>query len=1374
MPNHTHRLARTRLIRLAIVASVVFSLVGGVITLYLINTAAQTFTDEERIALAKTAFEAEEYERVVEMLERPGNREVTIAAIQDDPESLRRYITARENVALPWAENLERTIGPLRQLVKLEPDNTEARDKLLNRFMALGQESEAVELAEVLTEVAGDDAALLRLLGTAQARLGQDKQALDSFWRAAELEPLDVATQDDVFELLTVLSRDKTPYVEQAKALFEAHPEDPRAEIIRALAYLFEDDVTRARSLLRQAADREPVDKQMVPHLVVWLDRVDLFAVSQGYLKRYADDDLDSVVSQEAVFRAFETGQYQEVQDRLQGLDAMTADADLVAVLALAYHESGSNEQAQKLISELDQRADKTAEAWAKLLPLMTGQYHPPGEMIDLLTGLMRADEDGDARDALADHPYLLQLLGEVRLSINEPAAAVGVFQRAAERRRPWARPHYFLARAYEQQGNHQAALDSAEQALLRQPNAQTAERHALALMNAADPGDPQAVEEAVERASHVGQELTNSQGLTLGAINLLARAGKTGQARQQAGDLLAQQTLSPELLQKLRAISLAYDLGFDDEISQALGAVPKPSPDAVADQARKLADAGNTQAARRFFEQAMPDEPDLQWEVAFASLLVSIQADDALARWIGLADSHPEQTRLQTLALNAPGARDNQAFAQRAIDRLRTQAGESSIAWRVEQARLNMRGNPSKEQLKTTSSLLQAAVRDAPLSYDAQYELTRCLLLLGDYLSADQSAKAAVTIAPSSAPARLLMGKTQHLLSRFEQAQVTLSELAHDRSAAPGLRYHASALLHDQGATRTAQSALTSLFRDGQAGPDAMLLLARLFISQGQYNEADAVCQRLLTRPTPQAISFLITYYERSGNQPLADQARRALDSPDFTQSDRLMARAQQAARTGQRKEALQLARQSAESDPTRPERWEQAIALAMDLAAPEPALQMAERGLEQAGESEGLRSLIRHRELVLQINKDRALVAIAKAVLSSSTNRGAAVKTLQLVKDNHEPATLAKQLTELAELTPRFQALHELAGDRLLGTRQYSRAYALASAGMARFVGSAACARISAIAALEMGQWPAAVSAAKTWSKRNPDDRARAELIKAAADIERRQFTAALETLQPYVRKQAATPLDAHLDLYTRALVLSGQSEDAWTILEPRLTNSLPARGIALRRIANDLPDASSATRWLTALQALPAESPQAGLERARAAFAAGIRHGDSGLARSAKQIISKSLPDREDETPEVIYLAAQIDMHLGDFTAAEKSLRRVLVALPNHPGVLNNFAVVLSELGGEHLDEAKQFAKQATRLAPDDPNLFDTLATVLLKRGEFDAALDAINRSIRMSPSDPAWRLTQADILDAMGQAEQANLLRVRYSASVETRD
>ncbi|PWU06145.1 MAG: hypothetical protein C5B51_12935 [Terriglobia bacterium] len=84
------------------------------------------------------------------------------------------------------------------------------------------------------------------------------------------------------------------------------------------------------------------------------------------------------------------------------------------------------------------------------------------------------------------------------------------------------------------------------------------------------------------------------------------------------------------------------------------------------------------------------------------------------------------------------------------------------------------------------------------------------------------------------------------------------------------------------------------------------------------------------------------------------------------------------------------------------------------------------------------------------------------------------------------------------------------------------------------------------------------------------------------------------------------------------------------------------------------------------------------------------------------------------------------------------AKQSARHALSLHPEDPAAMNNLAYLMAETG-DNLDQALKLARQATGKAPQVPFFADTLAVVYLKRNQNDEALEILDKLVRQYPNN-----------------------------------
>ena len=136
--------------------------------------------------------------------------------------------------------------------------------------------------------------------------------------------------------------------------------------------------------------------------------------------------------------------------------------------------------------------------------------------------------------------------------------------------------------------------------------------------------------------------------------------------------------------------------------------------------------------------------------------------------------------------------------------------------------------------------------------------------------------------------------------------------------------------------------------------------------------------------------------------------------------------------------------------------------------------------------------------------------------------------------------------------------------------------------------------------------------------------------------------------------------------------------------------------------------------------------------------------------------------------------LYLADQASAR-KDYANATRHYRILLEAQPDNPTVLNNLAWV----AGQTKDpKAIEYAEKANKVAPDQPAVMDTLAVLLVDRGDTARGLELFKKALELAPQAGVIRLNYAKALiksgqksEARGQLEQLAKLGDKFKGQAE---
>jgi cellulose synthase operon protein C len=142
-------------------------------------------------------------------------------------------------------------------------------------------------------------------------------------------------------------------------------------------------------------------------------------------------------------------------------------------------------------------------------------------------------------------------------------------------------------------------------------------------------------------------------------------------------------------------------------------------------------------------------------------------------------------------------------------------------------------------------------------------------------------------------------------------------------------------------------------------------------------------------------------------------------------------------------------------------------------------------------------------------------------------------------------------------------------------------------------------------------------------------------------------------------------------------------------------------------------------------------------------------------SGKAAEGEKLSATWMKDHPKDPVFRIYLA-DAALARRDLPAAEKNYLAVLQVQPNTAMALNNLAWITAQL---KKDGALAYAEKANRLAPNQPAFMDTMATVLMEKGDFKNAVDWQTRALKLQPNNAVLKLNLARIHIQAGNKEPA---------------
>ena len=322
------------------------------------------------------------------------------------------------------------------------------------------------------------------------------------------------------------------------------------------------------------------------------------------------------------------------------------------------------------------------------------------------------------------------------------------------------------------------------------------------------------------------------------------------------------------------------------------------------------------------------------------------------------------------------------------------------------------------------------------------------------------------------------------------------------------------------------------------------------------------------------------------------------------------------------------------------------------------------------------------------------------------------------------------------------RLAAVHLLRGDP-------AKALASAEEVLAIAPNNLQAQLLRANAWVRMGEKERARDTLERIVKANPDAR-EAIMQLAQLDMADRRYADA-EHL--YRQIYEANPPDLRglvglADIY----IAQGKKDEAVGLLEKSLKDYPDHVGLQLS-YATTLQTVGMFDRAIAVFQKLLADRPDDG----RLLKMVGGAYYSKGDLENASRYLNRA-SELLQYDPTVTLLLGMIAENQGALQQAGTYYERTIDLNPDNAVALNNLAYILSETTAD-LDRALTLVQKARSLAPEDPNIADTLGYVYIKKNLPESAIPILSDVVAKNPSIVIWRYHFAMALAQQGDNSRA---------------
>ncbi len=1327
------------------------------------------------------AFEQGDYPVALETL----SKYLGVPKNQTDADALFAYAKSRSRVETSDHREIPESVNLFQRYLALKPDDLEAQRLLLDLLPQMGRNKDASDLADKILAKHPDDAQALRAKASALLRLRQYKEALAVAEKLNTVAPLDIEGQMITLQVMAQLDEPVEKLMARTAALREAHPGDPRFELLEGWLHAGQAmilsgsskaaqanaQVELAKTWLLKAAAHPVSDAGFINLLATKMDQVGLYPQVQKLLEDAAAHSKDPKIRKLLVDRLFQNGRYQQIIDQLKDLDpaSQMSGSELLAMKALALFSLDKRDEATKIVQALAQRtSDEVAVGWATAL---TTRYAPAGldpqEMIvKYQAALVRIPQSAIIR----------YYLGELYARLGENDLAIGQWDRAMGYAPGWFLPHLMVSRVLLNNGRADDAVRQAEIAYRIMPGSPQVISNLLTIrFLQQDPTNAAANAKLLENVEQF-QKLVPGEPRTLPVyVSLLARDGKLDEAKSVLNSALAAQAkdkqYNEETLLALASISRRYDLGLERTLFDLSLKEHGLTPALAMAQAEDLAKAGKAgQGLSALREDAAKNGNSLDWRIAIARYLESTANPDAVGAWMALGDDeqNAKKLALQTGILEAPSLwsvaedenpssadqrKEVRAFLNRTIERVHALTSEDAMAWRLGQARWLLGSDDKDKDSARAVVILSDIIRAAPQMTKARKLMALANENIGQTVSAIEQLKRALQDSPKSADIQLDLGRLLQAQGKPDEARGYLVAAAANESATTAMKYRAASMLARQGADKEAVQILEKL--PSANGRD--LMLGELYARQGRIADATKLYEGMdllsLKSPDPGLLMAVAEFYATQGKMDVARKYLGGLAEAKLKPDMRHLLLAGFEERHDTPAKALEAYTAATKAAPSSAAAW---VGLAgYDLRAGQfdQAIAAADLGSKTVSDSADLAAIKSIASGLKGMNNTDRLHPLI-ATLSRQPRNAVAGEAWRILHDGFERKEPIGQtldaLKKLADKNPRFLPLQSVLISEYAAMGKATDAIDAVSRLMDLYPNSPEVAEQAVRVYAAAGNWQRMLTAARKWRQRVPAAPLRPDLAIAEAQCYLGNAPAAIEQLAPYVEEAKKDPQhNANVLIgYTRALMLTGDANQVSTILSPLLPTSSAWRVQWLSLTTAGRRSTEAATQWIEkAAQYIKPDSVDERLLLARTWYDLAQASGDKSLHQKTIDILS-DLSKRPEVKPQVWALMGSSAEQLGNIPLAMESFRSALKESPNLAFAQNELAYLLLHYNGD-VNEARDLASRATATSPDIAAYHDTLGHAYLKLGDRSKAIDSFQAASRLDP-------TNIDTLLALGNA------------------
>lgn len=535
------------------------------------------------------------------------------------------------------------------------------------------------------------------------------------------------------------------------------------------------------------------------------------------------------------------------------------------------------------------------------------------------------------------------------------------------------------------------------------------------------------------------------------------------------------------------------------------------------------------------------------------------------------------------------------------------------------------------------------------------------------------------------------------------------------------------------------------------------LLSLASLYHRTGKLKEAQKIYDQLLSKQEPSSLVLVqaADFYASIGKAEKADLIIDLL-SNDVNSASTATLLGNYYLRHGRLELSEHWLRLAIKKQPYLVDAWKALVQNYLSNDDSIRAYEAAVEGLKASPKSPELQSLFAVSVMKQDADGVERAIEQLKEFSSLAESLLATLKLLKVIKQAGEEAPLTSEhiekaqelISDHASFLPAWLlaiTINEQAGE-------FTNAAELARKASKRFPSSTEPAQRATKLLIITQRWDVALWQAQEWRNRSLNDPAPADKSAARILLELGRYADAVDRMRPYAKTIIANRKDNpdHLSTWIRMLMLDGRIDEAFIIIKPLLVNTKWCELWLAQIQTIDPVDAESALRLTEVNVNTDSENV---LKIAVAWSDLGARTGENKM-----QLKAERLAESTKDSISTQLVQGRIAEAREDWIQAEVIYRKVIDQDQNNLTALYSLAYVICQTTSASA-EALEFVERALVLAPDHPDILDTYALVLIEFDRISDAQLALMHAHENRPNDAAISLLLAETTLKMGQTEEA---------------